>query len=102
MNIIKEQKDKALTLIIEGGLDLDTAPDLEQVLDENYDSIDTLCLDFDKLEYISSAGIRVLIQARKAMKDKGEYKIINVSSIVYDVLEMTGCTKMMTIEEKEG
>ena len=98
MNITKTQEATTLTIIIDGGIDSETAPELEDALNNSYTDITDLTLDFEKVEFISSAGIRVLIQARKAMQGKGEYKIINVKDIIYDVFEMTGITKMITVE----
>lgn len=88
MNIDFNIKDGELTVMIDGRLDTVTAPELESFLAKKYESTDTLIFDCEKLVYISSAGLRVLLTAHKRMK--GAMKLIGVSELVMEVLEMTG------------
>ena len=99
ISISDKLEGSALTVFVEGRLDTTTAPELEAALKEKYDSIDTLVLDFAKLEYISSAGLRVLISAQKIMSKKGSLKIVNPSDPVYEVFEITGLTDLIAIEK---
>ena len=83
---------------LEGRLDTTTAPELEAVLKNDMDSIDTLTLDFSRLDYISSAGLRVLLSAHKAMSRKGGMKVTNANEMVKEVFEVTGFSDILTIE----
>ena len=85
-----------LTVEIDGRLDTTTAPDLESFLGENILGINSLIFDCEKLIYISSAGLRVLLTAHKRMK--GAMKLINVNELVMEVLEMTGFADIWVIE----
>ena len=98
MTITKNQNGNALTIALEGRLDTTTAPDLEQELKNSFDGIDALTLDFSKLDYISSAGLRVLLSAHKAMSAKGALKVTHVNEIVNEVFEVTGFSDILTIE----
>ncbi len=98
MTISKQQNGKALTLALEGRLDTVTAPELEKELRASTAAIDTLTLDFAKLDYISSAGLRVLLSAHKEMSAKGGLKIQHVNEIVQEVFEVTGFGDILTIE----
>ena len=98
MMIQKEQKGNALTLALEGRLDTVTSPELEKELKASLDGADTLTLDFAKLDYISSAGLRVLLSAHKQMSAKGGMKVVNVNEIVKEVLDVTGFSDILTIE----
>jgi anti-sigma B factor antagonist len=80
----------------DGRLDTVTAPELEALLAENYTSGDTVVFDCEKLVYVSSAGLRVLLGAQK--KTKGAMKLINVCDLVMEVLEMTGFADILVIE----
>ena len=84
-----------LTVAIDGRLDTVTAPELESFLAKNYEGIESLTFDCEKLAYISSAGLRVLLAAHKKMK--GAMKLQNVSEIVMEVLEMTGFADIWAI-----
>ena len=75
-----------------------TAPDLESVLKESLDSAETLVFDLSKLDYISSAGLRVLLSAHKIMSAKGGMKVTHVNEIVQEVFEVTGFSDILTIE----
>ena len=98
MTISKELNGNALTLALEGRLDTTTAPDLESELKNSLEGVSELTLDFAGLEYISSAGLRVLLAAHKAMAGKGGMKVKNVNEIVNEVFEVTGFSDILTIE----
>ncbi len=97
MTINKQQNGAALTLALEGRLDTVTSPELENEL-KALDGVDTLTLDFSKLDYISSAGLRVLLSAHKQMSAKGGMKVTNVNEIVREVFDVTGFADILTIE----
>ena len=98
MNIeIKKNADE-LVLVITGRLDTITAPALDKTINENLGETKNLILDFKSLEYISSAGLRVLLSAQKKMQQVGMMKLINVSEEVMDVFEITGFADILTIE----
>ena len=82
---------------LEGRLDTVTAPDLEKELRDILDGLTELTLDLEKLEYISSAGLRVLLTAQKAMNPQGEMKITHVNSTIMEIFEVTGFTEILTI-----
>ncbi len=98
MTIKKELNGKALTIALEGRLDTMTAPELEASLNESLADTDTLTLDFSKLDYISSAGLRVLLSAHKKMASKGGMKVTHVNEIVREVFEVTGFADILDIE----
>ena len=98
MKIIKEQNGSELNIALEGRLDTTTSPELEKELKDGLDGIDELTLDFEKLDYISSAGLRVLMAAHKTMMKKGGMKVIHVNEIVNEVFEVTGFSDILTIE----
>ena len=83
---------------LEGRLDTITAPELEQTLRESFDGLRELTLDFAQLEYISSAGLRVLLAAQKAMSKQGKMKIRNVNETIMEIFDVTGFTDILTIE----
>ena len=98
MTINKTQNGTALTIALEGRLDTMTAPELEAELKKSLDGMETLTLDFSKLDYISSAGLRVLLSAHKLMSSKGGMKVTNVNDVVQEVFEVTGFADILTIE----
>ena len=98
MTIEKNLNGKALEISLEGRLDTMTAPDLEAELSQSIPDAETLTLDFSKLEYISSAGLRVLLSAHKAMSAKGGMKVTNVNEVVREVFDVTGFSDILTIE----
>ena len=98
MTINKNYDGSTLNVALEGRLDTTTAPDLERELKESMDGATALVLDFSKLDYISSAGLRVLLSAHKAMAGKGGMKVTHVSEIVNEVFEVTGFADILTIE----
>ena len=98
MTITKELNGTNLTIALEGRLDTMTAPELEAELNQSLGNAESLTLDFSKLEYISSAGLRVLLSAHKVMSAKGGMKVTNVNEIVREVFEVTGFADILTIE----
>ena len=98
LNISKESNATSLTVILEGRLDTTTAPDLEKELKDSLDDVTELIMDFEKLEYISSAGLRVLLSAQKIMSRQGEMKLIHVSNTIMEIFEVTGFADILTIE----
>jgi anti-sigma B factor antagonist len=95
-----EIKRNAEETIIElaGRLDTITAPSLDKAISNNIEGVKSLVLDFKNLEYISSAGLRVLLSAQKKMQKVGAMKVINVCEEVMEVFEMTGFADILTIE----
>ena len=98
MKITKSMDGTTLNIALEGRLDTTTAPELEQELKNSMDGADALTLDFSKLDYISSAGLRVLLFAHKTMSKKGGMKVVNVNEIVSEVFDVTGFADILTIE----
>ena len=98
MNINKENIGNALNVKIEGRVDTTTAPALEAELKSSYDGCESLVLDFAQVEYISSAGLRVLLSAQKVMSRKNGMKLINVSEDIMEIFEVTGFSDILTIE----
>ena len=94
---IKKSADEII-LEVAGRLDTTTAPALEKTITENISGIKNLILDFKALEYISSAGLRVLLSAQKKMQKIGSMKVINVCEEVMEVFEMTGFADILVIE----
>lgn len=98
MEIMKESHDTDLTLKLRGRLDTSTAPELEGELKTCLEGVQSLTLDLKELEYISSAGLRVLLSAQKVMKKQGSMVVRNVNPIVRDVFDITGFSDFLTIE----
>lgn len=98
MNIIEYKNGNELTLALQGRLDTSTAPILEAKLAECIQDIDSLVLDLKDLEYISSAGLRVLLSAHKRIGVKGGMKVVNVNEIIMEIFEITRFKDILTIE----
>lgn len=98
MNIIKNSDGAMLTLTLEGRLDTITAPQLESVIKTELNGVDKLVFDFAALEYISSAGLRVLLSAQKIMQIRGGMVIRNTNETINEVFEITGFVDILTIE----
>ena len=98
MIINKKQDGSALVVALEGRLDTTTAPELEQELKNSLDGVTDLTLDLAKLDYISSAGLRVLLSAHKTMMKQGQMKVTNASEIVKEVFDVTGFCDILKIE----
>ena len=98
LNINKKMEDKTLTVALEGRLDTTTAPQLEEELKNDLPDVTSLVMDFEKLEYISSAGLRVLLSAQKIMNKQGEMKLIHVNDVINEIFEVTGFSDILNIE----
>ena len=98
MNIVKNQSGTVLNLALEGRLDTMTAPMLENALKESLEGVTELVLDLEKLEYISSAGLRVLLSAQKTMAKAGGMKVVHVNETVMEIFEVTGFADILTID----
>ncbi|MBR4393660.1 MAG: STAS domain-containing protein [Oscillospiraceae bacterium] len=98
LNIEKKRENDCLNVALEGRLDTTTAPQLEEELKNSLTDVKQLTLDFEKLEYISSAGLRVLLSAQKTMNKQGEMKLCNVNDIIQEIFEVTGFVDILTIE----
>ena len=96
MKINFNKDNGILNAALEGRLDTTTAPELESFFESNYDGKCSIVIDFKKLSYISSAGLRVLLAAQK--KTKGAMKLVNVSEAVMEVFEITGFAEILVIE----
>ncbi len=97
LNITKNVENAALTLALEGRLDTTTAPQLESELANDLDGVTALTLDLEKLEYISSAGLRVLLSAQKKMSAKDGMVITHVGETIMEIFEVTGFSDILTI-----
>ncbi len=97
MEIIKNLNGKKLNIALAGRLDTITAPDLDKELKASLDGVEELAFDFSQLEYISSAGLRVLLGAQKVMNKAGKMTISHVNDSIMEVLEMTGFVDILTI-----
>lgn len=98
MNIEQTRNGNALTIAPEGYLDTATAPELKAVLDTALAGVTELTFDFEKLEYISSSGLRLLLFAQKAMDRQGSMKVIHANETVMEIFEVTGFSDILTVE----
>lgn len=98
MTINKDLKGTELIISLEGRLDTITAPELEKELNASLNGIQALSFDFDKLEYISSAGLRVLLAAQKCMNKQGTMVVRNVNETISEIFEVTGFNDILTIQ----
>ena len=98
MTINQTKNDNALTLAIAGRLETTTAPELDALIKSGLDGVTELTFDFSDLEYVSSAGLRVLLTAQKMMNKQGSMKLIGVNEIVMEILNITGFADVLTIE----
>ena len=98
MKIEKHRQGTELTVMLEGRLDTVSAPDLDAVVKNELLGVDTFILDLKKLQYTSSAGLRVILIAQKTMNKQGKLILKNVSEAVMEVFEMTGLADLLTIE----
>ena len=96
MKIDFSKNESILTVSLEGRLDTNTSPELENFLCENCCGVNSLILDCNKLTYVSSAGLRVLLSTQKKMKNN--LKLTNVCEVVMEVFEITGFIDILTIE----
>ena len=98
MNIVQKRSGSALTIAPEGYLDTTTAPELRAVLETALNGVKELTFDFEKLEYISSSGLRLLLYAHKIMGEQGTMKVLHANSIILEIFEVTGFADVLTIE----
>ena len=98
LNIKKTVENGKAVFALEGRLDTISTPELEKELKEVLGGLSELTLDFEKLDYISSAGLRVLLTTHKALFGRGEMKILHVNETVMEIFEVTGFTEILTIE----
>lgn len=98
MEIAKTAAGSALTIALAGRLDTTTAPQLEEELKASITGVTELVFDFSKLEYISSAGLRVLLSAQKTMNAQGKMVVKNVNETIAEVFDITGFADILTIE----
>ena len=95
MNLQKTWDNGNLDIALEGRLDTATAPELDRELKADLDRVEKLSFDFEKLEYISSAGLRVLLWVCQSMEEKGGMKIRNANSIIREIFDITGLSEML-------
>ncbi len=98
MTITTNKNGGALTIALEGRLDTTTAPELDEMLKGSLEDVSDLTLDLEKLEYLSSAGLRVLLLAQKAMNKKGKMVVKNVNDTIQEIFEITGFVEILTIQ----
>ena len=98
LNVLKNKDNDFLSVSLEGRLDTTTAPQLEKELNESIEGVTSLTLDMNKLDYISSAGLRVLLSAQKRMNAQGSMRVINVGETIMEIFEVTGFSDILTIE----
>lgn len=98
MTIDKRKNGTEMLMVISGRMDTSTSPQFESEIKESLENIENLILDFENLEYISSAGLRVILAAQKIMNKQGKMVIRNVNEVVSEVFEITGFVDILTIE----
>ena len=98
MTIEKKMNNESATLIVSGRLDTQTAPELEKELDSILSGLKELTFDMTNLEYVSSAGLRVILKAQKAMNAQGSMKLTGVNDSIMEVFDITGFLDILTIE----
>lgn len=99
MNMKKKKDGNTLTVFISGRIDTATSPEVDEFINKNLDGAESLILDFKDVNYVSSAGLRVLLSLHKKMMPKGGMKLINVNESVNDVFEVTGFDEILTYEK---
>lgn len=97
MVINKNLEGTKLEILLEGRLDTTTSPSLEAELKQSLDGITELVFNFEKLDYISSAGLRILLAAQKIMNKQGSMLVTNVNEVIAEVFEVTGFSDILTI-----
>ena len=98
MRVEKELKGTELTVWVYERLDTSTAPQLEEELNSSLDGVETLILDLSGLEYVSSAGLRVILGAHKTMMSRGGMTVRGVNSVVAEIFDVTGFSDILNIE----
>ncbi|MCQ2551508.1 MAG: STAS domain-containing protein [Clostridia bacterium] len=99
MNIRKETEEKALVIYVEGRLDTTTAPKLDEEIASALNGAENLVLDLQGLEYISSAGLRVILATEKKMAKQGKFVVRNANETIMEVFEITGFADILNIEK---
>ena len=97
LNICKTIENENVRIFLDGRLDTTTAPELEAELKDSLNGATSLTLDMEKLEYISSAGLRVLLSTQKLMNQQGEMKVVHVGEAIMEIFEVTGFSDILTI-----
>ena len=95
MTITKTLDNETLTIQVEGEINSTNAVDLDQAITSSIKGVKTLILDFEKLDYISSAGLRIILSAQKKMDKQGHMKVLNCNETVMDVFDMTGFSNIL-------
>ncbi len=98
MTIVVKKDGEKLTLAPEGRIDTVTSPEFGKSIEDNIEGVKDLVIDLEKLEYISSAGLRVLLTTQKNMNKVGTMKLIHVNDVIMDVFNITGFVDILTIE----
>ena len=98
MNVNTIREDDRLTVQVEGRLDTNTAPQLEAVLNSELPDVKDLTFDFSKLDYISSAGLRILLSSMKTMKTQGEMRVRGLNDVIREIFDVTGFAEILTVE----
>ncbi|MEE1335150.1 STAS domain-containing protein [Methanobrevibacter sp.] len=98
MDLIKQYNEKELTVIVKDKIDTTTAPDFENEITDEMGKFDSLIIDFTDLEYISSAGLRVLVSTEKKLKPENIPSLIKVNDTIKEILVMSGFDKILNIE----
>ncbi len=98
MTIQNNKNGSALSLALEGRLDTTTAPELDEVLKGSLDGVTELTMDLEKLEYLSSAGLRVLLSAQKTMNKQGSMVVKNANETIMEIFEITGFSDILNIQ----
>lgn len=98
LEINSQKLDSTLIMGVEGRIDTTTSPQFEEAIKSSIEGISALVLDFAKVEYISSAGLRVLLSTQKAMAKQGGMSLRNVSDEINEIFEVTGFSDILTIE----
>ena len=98
MNIVENLNGNQLCISLEGRLDTTTAPELEKVLSGSLEGVTELIFDMGVLDYLSSAGLRILLGAQKQMNKQGSMKVVKVNETIMEIFEVTGFADILTIE----
>ena len=98
MKIEKNRDGGTLTVTLGGRLDTVTSPELEKALRDEFEGLSELNIDFKDLDYISSAGLRVLLSAQKTMNKQGSMTLYNVSDTIGEIFEVTGFSEILTVK----
>lgn len=100
MKIAKTQKGNSLCFALEGRLDTNTAPELEAEIKGSIDGVEELTIDMQGLDYLSSAGLRVLLGAQKTMNKQGNMRVTHVNDTIMEIFEVTGFADILTIDKE--